>query len=67
MTNKQIFKRIRALAHEECANCHAGNCALTDERCHIINTNYQSVQDGQLTAITFWRLCCLLIGIFRIS
>ena len=48
MTNKQIFKHIRALAHEECANCHAGNCALTDERCHIINTNYQSVQDGAI-------------------
>ena len=43
MTNKQILKHIRALAHEECANYHAGNCALTDERCHIINTNYQSV------------------------
>ena len=48
MTNKQIFKHIRVLAHEECANCHAGNCALTDERCHIINTNYQSVQDGAI-------------------
>lgn len=48
MTNKQILKHIRALAHEECANYHAGNCALTDERCHIINTNYQSVQDGAI-------------------
>ena len=48
MTNKQIFKHIRALAHEECANCHAGNCVLTDERCHIINTHYQSVQDGAI-------------------
>lgn len=51
MTNKQIFKHIRALAHEECANCHAGNCALTDERCHIINTNYQSVQDALAVSI----------------
>ena len=51
MTNKQIFKHIRALAHEECANCHAGNCALTDERCHIINTHYQSVQDLSLIHI----------------
>ena len=48
MTTKQILKHIRALAHEECANYHAGNCALTDERCHIINTNYQSVQDGAI-------------------
>ena len=58
MTNKQIFKHIRALAHEECANCHAGNCALTDERCHIINTNYQSVQDGAIDCDYF--LECVL-------
>lgn len=67
MTNKQIFKHIRALAHEECANCHAGNCALTDERCHITTPIINLFRMGQLTAITFWRLCCLLIGIFRIS
>ena len=48
MTNRQILNHIRALAHEECTNCHAGYCALTDERCHIINTNYQSAQDGAI-------------------
>lgn len=48
MTNRQILNHIRALAHEECDNCHAGCCALTDERCHIINTNYQSAQDGAI-------------------
>ena len=48
MTNRQILNHIRALAHEECDNCHAGYCALTDERCHIINTNYQSAQDGAI-------------------
>ena len=48
MTNRQILNHIRALAHEECTNYHAGYCALTDERCHIINTNYQSAQDGAI-------------------
>ena len=48
MTNRQILNHIRALAHEECTNCHAGCCALTDERCHIISLNDPSAQDGAI-------------------
>lgn len=48
MTDKQILKRIRQLARDECANYQGGICLETEERCHIINPNYPSVHDGAI-------------------
>lgn len=46
MTDKQILKSIKALARGECANYDRGNCLLTDERCHLVNPNYESMADA---------------------
>ena len=48
MTDKQILKSIKALARGECANYAQGDCLLTDERCRLVNPNYESVHDGAI-------------------
>ena len=48
MTDKQILKSIKALARGECANYSYGNCLLTEERCHLVNPNYESIHDGAI-------------------
>ena len=58
MTDKQILKSIKALARGECANYSYGNCLLTDERCHLVNPNYESIHDGAIDCDYF--LECVL-------
>ena len=58
MTDKQILKSIKALARGECANYSYGNCLLTDERCHLVNPNYESIHDGAMDCDYFME--CLL-------
>ena len=58
MTDKQILKSIKALARGECANYDRGNCLLTDERCHLVNPNYESIHDGAIDCDYF--LECVL-------
>lgn len=58
MTDKQILKSIKALARGECANYDRGNCLLTDERCHLVNPNYESIHDGAIDCDYF--LDCVL-------
>jgi len=58
MTEKQILKSIKALAAGECANYRGGFCAETDQRCHVINPNYDSVHDGAIDCDYF--LECVL-------
>ena len=48
MNDKKILKSIKALARGECANYQNGFCRETDERCHVINPNYDSVHDGAI-------------------
>ena len=58
MTDKQILKSIKALARGECANYSYGNCLLTDERCHLVNPDYESIHDGAIDCDYF--LECVL-------
>lgn len=58
MTDKQILKSIKALARGECANYSRGDCLMTDERCHLVNPNYESIHDGAIDCDYF--LECVL-------
>ena len=58
MTDKQIAKSIKALARGECANYRDGFCLETDERCHVINKDYETVHDGLMNCDYFWE--CVL-------
>ena len=58
MTNKQILKSIKTLAQDECANNMYGKCLLTDERCHLIHPEYESIHDGAIDCDYF--LECVL-------
>ena len=58
MNDKQILKSIRVLARGECANYHRGTCLLTDERCHLVNPNCESIHDGAVDCDFF--LECML-------
>ena len=57
MANK-ILKSIKTLAKDECANYMHGICLLTDERCHLVNYNYESIYDGAIDCDYF--LECVL-------
>ena len=58
MTDKQVLKSIKALAKDECANYMSGMCLLTDQECHLINPNYDSIHDGAIDCDYF--LECVL-------
>ncbi len=65
MTEKQILKSIKALAAGECANYRGGFCAETDQRCHVINPNYDSIHDGAIDCDYF--LECVLPANWELS
>ena len=58
MTEKQILKSIKALAKDECANYKGGMCLETDKPCHLINPEYETIQDGTIDCEYFWE--CVL-------
>ena len=48
MKEKELQRAIKNLAKAECANYQNKLCLLTDEPCHIINPDYNSVHDGAI-------------------
>ena len=48
MKEKELQRAIKNLAKAECANYQNKLCLLTDEPCHIINPDYDSVHDGAI-------------------
>ena len=58
MTDQQILRSIRTLVREECANYRYGYCLETDDRCHVINPEYETIHDGTLDCDYF--LDCVL-------
>ena len=58
MTDQQILRSIRTLVREECANYRYGYCLETDDRCHVINPDYDTIHDGTLDCDYF--LDCVL-------
>lgn len=58
MTEKQILKSIKALAKDECANYKGGMCLETEKPCHLINPEYETIQEGTIDCDYFWE--CVL-------
>ncbi|MBO2517716.1 MAG: hypothetical protein CW338_10710 [Clostridiales bacterium] len=48
ITDKQILRSIKKLAQLECCNYDRGMCIETDERCHLIHPDFDSIRDGAI-------------------
>ncbi len=60
MSDKQILKSIKALARGECPNYCNGLCLETNESCHIINEDDDTVHHGRVNCDYFCE--CVLPG-----
>lgn len=48
MNDKQLIRRCINLAKAECANYQSKECIPEDRRCHVINPNHPTIQEGAL-------------------
>ena len=53
MIDPRIILSLRALARDECAYCQNGFCLKTDERCHLIREDCDTLR-ADLIAYSLW-------------
>lgn len=54
MIDPRIILSLRALARDECAYCQNGFCLKTDERCHLIREDCDTLRDGLIACDYFY-------------
>lgn len=48
MEDKKIIRQCRSLAEKECANYSDRLCLPEDRTCHVINSQYATIQEGAI-------------------
>ena len=54
MIDPRTILSLRALARDECAYCQNGFCLKTDERCHLIREDCDTLRDGLIACDYFY-------------